>query len=178
VSRHALITKQYGPLFVRKPSPRDGLRALSVRQPWTSAIAYGDKRTENRGRATHYRGPLALHASLAVDWNAPEHAWTAAGLTPYRPGDPREAWRASLPLGAIIAVAEVVGCHPHWMCIKRDGPLKVNSCMRWGADGQFHWLLASVRPLAEPVPAKGMLGLWTVPEDAERAVRAQLGEDR
>jgi hypothetical protein len=61
------------------------------------------------------------------------------------------------------------------MCIKRDGPLRVNTCMRWGADGQFHWLLApDVRLLPTPVPAKGMLGLWKVPEDAERAVRAQL----
>jgi hypothetical protein len=152
------------------------VKALSIREPWASAIAYGDKRTENRGRATRYRGPIALHASLTVDWSAPAHAWTAAGLPPYEPGYPRGPWRKILYLGAIVAVAEIVGCHPHWMCIKRDGPLKVNSCTRWGEDGQFHWLLANVRPLADPVPARGMLGLWTVPEDADSAIRAQLGE--
>lgn len=152
------------------------LRALSVRQPWTSAITYGDKRTENRGRATHYRGLIALHASLTVDWDAPAYAWAAAGLTPYRPGGPRNAWRGSLPLGAIVAVAEIVGCHPHWMCIKVRSPGQFTSCMQWGADGQFHWILASVRPLADPVPCRGMLGLWTVPDEAERAVRAQIGE--
>ena len=151
------------------------MKALTIRQPWCAAIAHDSKRTENRSRATHYRGEFALHASLAVDWRAPDYAWTAAGLAPYRPGAPREAWTASLPLGAIIAVAEIVGCHPDWMCVKRVEPGVDTSCMRWGADVPFHWLLApTVRALAQPVPCKGALGLWTVPEDVESAVRAQL----
>jgi hypothetical protein len=39
--------------------------------------------------------------------------------------------------------------------------------------GQFHWELSGVRSLW-PVPCKGALGLWRLPEDAEKAVSAQL----
>jgi hypothetical protein len=50
-------------------------------------------------------------------------------------------------------------------------------CTPWSARGQFHIELANVRPLADPVPCKGMLGLWRLPEDVEKLVRTQLGED-
>ena len=46
------------------------LRALTVRQPWCSAMVIGDKRVENRSRRTRYRGMVALHAGLAIDWDA------------------------------------------------------------------------------------------------------------
>ena len=47
-------------------------------------------------------------------------------------------------------------------------------CSKWAQIDQWHWQLANVRPLAEPVPAKGALGLWKVPDDIESAVRGQL----
>jgi hypothetical protein len=46
-------------------------------------------------------------------------------------------------------------------------------CSPWSMSGQFHWELSGVRSLW-PVPCKGALGLWRLPEDAEKAVRAQL----
>jgi len=39
------------------------MKALSLWQPWASAIALGSKRIETRGWATSYRGPLAIHAA-------------------------------------------------------------------------------------------------------------------
>jgi hypothetical protein len=33
---------------------------------------------------------------------------------------------------------------------------------------------ANARPLAEPVPCKGALGLWWLPDDVDAQVRAQL----
>ena len=50
-------------------------------------------------------------------------------------------------------------------------------CSAWAAGGQWHWHLANVRPLADPVPCKGALGLWHLSDEVEKAVRAQLGED-
>jgi len=50
-------------------------------------------------------------------------------------------------------------------------------CSPWAVIGQYHWQLANVRPLAEPVPCKGALKLWCLPGDVEKLVRAQLGED-
>lgn len=154
------------------------MRALSIMQPWLNCIAYSDKRVENR----LWRAPdwiigkrIALAASRQPDWHAPGMAWTAAGLTSYTPGAPRKAWTASLTLGAVLAVATVTGCHPLYHICNPRGPVTV--CTKWSAWGQCHWLLGDVRPLADPVPCKGALGLWHLPEDAEKAVRAQLGED-
>ena len=156
------------------------IRALTVRQPWASAIAFGDKRVENRSWPTAYRGLLAIHAGASVDWDATEKAWPAAGLAPYVAGAPRKAWTASLPLGAVIAVAELAGCHddgtaPCLTPLGRQGRLVM--CSPWAQRFQWHWQLADVRPLREPVPCRGALGLWRLPADVEKAVRAQLSED-
>ena len=45
------------------------LRILTVRQPWAWAIIHGGKGVENRVRnvAGSYRGPVAIHAGLALD---------------------------------------------------------------------------------------------------------------
>lgn len=39
--------------------------ALTIKQPWASAIMAGLKRVENRTWRTDYRGPLAIHAGLS-----------------------------------------------------------------------------------------------------------------
>ena len=62
------------------------IKALTIKQPWASAIAFGDKRVENRSWPTAYRGLLAIHAGASIDWDAAEKAWPAAGLDPVRRG--------------------------------------------------------------------------------------------
>ena len=151
------------------------IRALSIKQPWASAIAFADKRVENRtwpAPSWIIGQRIALHASGQPAWDAPDMAWTAAGLTPYTPGAPRKAWTASLTLGAVVAVATVTDCHPLYHVCNPRGPVTV--CTPWSAWGQCHWLLDDVRTLPDPVPCKGALGLWRLPDDAEKAVRAQI----
>ena len=144
------------------------MRALSIQQPWASAIAYGPKRIENRS----WYPPvlpgtvLAIHASKGPDWDAPDKAWTAAGLTPYRDDAPRSAWTASLALGAVVAVAVLDDWH--------DGAKEPVPCSPWAARWQYHWLLIGVQALPEPVPCRGMLGLWRLPDEVEKLVREQL----
>ena len=153
------------------------IRALTIKQPWAGAITFGGKRVENRSWPTAYRGLLAIHAGVSVDWDAAEMAWPAAGLAPYVAGAPRKAWTASFPLGAVVAVAELTGCHTRYHICNPTG-IPQTVCSDWAQWGQCHWLLANVRPLPRPVPCKGMLGLWRLPEDVEKAVREQIGEDR
>ena len=151
------------------------MRALTVRQPWASAIASGQKTVENRSRRTRYRGLVALHSGLVIDWDATPMAWTAAGVAVreiYR----RPAWHLGLPLGAVIAVAELYGCH-QWPAAGSCNGRSRSPCSPWASLDQWHWQFKNVLPLATPVPCKGMLGLWRLPDDAEKAVRAQLSED-
>lgn len=147
------------------------LCALTVRQPWANAIAYGTKRVENRGWMLPERvvGQLiAIHAGKGHDMGVA--------------APPGCSWpEADLPLGAVVAVAEVIGCHHADTCVGGATTDELGTrghlwCSPWAVRGQFHIELASVRPLPDPVPCRGMLGLWRLPEDAERAVRAQLEE--
>lgn len=155
------------------------MKAITVRDPWGWAIAYAGKTTENRSRSTSYRGPVAIHVGLG--WDAAgaasdliQRAWAQwAANMPLRPGPgveysgyPGRLQRYGLWLdpGHVVAVAELVDCHPAAGC-----------CAPWGEPGSgYHLTLADVRRI-RPVPAKGQLGLpWNLPEDATAQVTAQL----
>jgi len=140
------------------------LRALTVRQPYAWAIAYGGKDVENRPRPLAYRGLLAIHAGKAVHREGLKDPRILGAIADRQ----FEIDEAASRLGAVIAVADLVGCHddateePH------------ASCSPWAVPGQRHLMLRNPRPLAKPVPCRGMLGLWRLPEDVEKAVREQL----
>lgn len=128
------------------------MKALTIKQPWAYAIAAGLKTVENRTRRTHHRGDIAIHSALTVDPKASLNV-----------GD--DADRSLFVRGAVLAVAEITGC-----CDCGD------RCTPWSqrGPGVFHWQVANVRRIPRPVPAKGALGLWTLSEDVEIPVRAQL----
>jgi hypothetical protein len=178
------------------------MRALSVRQPWAGCIAYLGKSPENRT----WRCPdrfigteVGIHAGQAVDetqaisvpvsgeeWAslfATRAEWDAWRF--WRLGrKPRDvaSWPPKLALGAVVAVATITGCHLHDMD-KHCGEYGIEACAgvlcsQWAQLEQWHWQLGDQRPLAEPIPCKGALGLWTVPEDVESAVRAQIEVSR
>jgi hypothetical protein len=133
------------------------------------------KDTENRSRRMCYRGPLLIHAGLAEpEWGD----FLVVRDTANRMGTPVTWTDERRSLGAILGTVEVTGCHHALDCGGRDRlpgrSLRWHGCSPWAQAGQFHITLADPHPLAEPVPARGMLGLWTVPEDIESAVRAQL----
>lgn len=153
------------------------LRALTVRPPWAQAIAFGGKAVENRTWPTAYRSLVAIHAGRSIDWAASPAAWRAAGVGEYRRGMDRHPWRP-LGSGTIIAVATLADCHDSVECMlpAASATRGATGCSPWAARGQWHWELADIQPLAEHVQCKGALGLWRLPEDAEKAVREQLEE--
>ena len=129
-------------------------KCLTVQQPFAWGIMAGQKKIENRGRPTKYRGPLWIHAGVSRS--------TLAGTTP-------EEWRvdeeagSNLPgcpefkdlvFGAILGVVDLVDCideeaafHPDYDSVHTLGP--------------WCWVLANVRPLKKPIlGVKGQLGIW------------------
>lgn len=111
------------------------IRALTIRQPWASLIAFHGKTVENRTWPTRWRGTVLIHAANTAD---PHHPFNPDQVT----------WNQVR--GAVIAVATLEDCHAD------DG-----MCTFWSEDGAFHWVLGDIRPLAEPVACSGRLGLWT-----------------
>ena len=144
------------------------MKVISLWQPWASLIATGAKKIETRSWSTNYRGPLAIHA--AKTWNADcefyMHTWhIQGGLAPLM-GRPLDLTGSSypdikgeqLPKGLIIATCNLVNCIPTDEFTQKQIEFEKN----FGdfTPGRFGWILEDVKPLAEPIPAKGMQGLW------------------
>lgn len=141
-----------------------------MRQPWAYAIIHGGKDVENRSRniAGTYRGLVAIHAakSRLATFDA-----LHAGLWPYRP-------RAHT-LGAIIGVVDLVDVHSPATDLRRDDFCQTamgDLCSVWAEIEAWHLVLANARPLAEPIPYRGALGLRTLPDDVAADVVAGIRE--
>lgn len=88
----------------------------------------------------------------------------------------------ALPLGAVIAVAALDDV----MRFDRKSLTEVRRRARGGelppheADfgdfsaGRYGWILKEVKPLSEPIPTRGMLGLWEVPKELEIAIERRI----
>jgi len=133
--------------------------ALTLQQPWATAVAEFGKDIENRS----WRPPsrvigqrIAIHAGRVFD--EPGARWIlernlAPGCTI------GQLWMA--PRGYIVATAIVLS-------------VRVDSGSPW-FHGPVGWELREVRRLSPPVLARGAQGLWRLsPADADRVLAAQL----
>ncbi len=148
------------------------MKALSIMQPWATLIAQGAKRIETRGWATSYRGPLAIHASKGL----PGWVVDIVGGEPQFANALGNQALGDLPRGCIIATCQLVSVKfitataEGWDWIGPTGgrfsyPItdQERAFGNYTEPGYYAWLLADVRPLDAPVPAKGALGLWEAP---------------
>lgn len=132
------------------------MRALTIRQPWAAAIAFADKRVENRTWPTSYRGPILIHAGKSLDRRSgPMVASALRGL--------------QLERGAVLAVARIVGCH--------DSTDEKTPCTPWSATGLFHHVLDEVTALPLPISWPGAQGLWIPSPGLMDLVREQLSAE-
>jgi hypothetical protein len=153
------------------------MKALTIWQPYASLLACGAKRFETRSWPTQYRGSIALHAAKKTfDTNLyinRELRSMAEDL-----GLPDIYSFDTLPLGAIIATAELVDCHkiharfgdghPEIMLMPQEEPGNPYNVAITGnellfgdyAPGRYAWELTNVKPLPEPIPARGKQGIW------------------
>lgn len=139
------------------------MKALSLTQPWASAVALGVKQWETRSWPTRFRGEVCIHAAKGFPRWAKDFASTelTLGRLPAR-----------LPLGAIICVCELTECRQ----TETVAP-EVSAIERLYGDyspGRYAFKLENVRVLTEPVPARGALGFWAVEWDEAVAVTRQF----
>ncbi len=150
------------------------MKAITLTQPWATLVALGAKRIETRSWSTRYRGPLAIHAGAGLG-----PVGGAQGLMELCRSEPFRATLLAagmlgtpeLPRGAIVATCELVEIYQIPDHTPLTGFYADDSSRRWDltdqerafgdyAPGRYAWLLADVKPLATPIPAKGALGLW------------------
>lgn len=110
-----------------------GLPAISIRQPWVYAIFHLNKDVENRSWRTHYRGPLLIHAAMAID---PDGVKMIGRRAP-----------SDLDRGKIIGIVDLVD-------------VVATSRSAW-RDRRFAWGFVLEHPrLIPPIPCRGMQGLF------------------
>jgi hypothetical protein len=110
------------------------MRALTVKQPWASLIASGEKRIENRS----WRPPaeligqrIAIHAGAS--WDKRGETFTAA-----RKGE--------LPQGRVVCTAVI------------DRVVEASDDRFW--IGPLGWVLRDVHPVDDAPEVRGGLSLW------------------
>lgn len=134
------------------------MKVLSVRQPWADLIVIGWKDIENRSRATHYRGPLLIHASQTVDTGA------RAALLEELAADGDEeslAYFGGDPvIGAIVGIVNLTDC-------------VTESKSEW-FEGPYGYILEDSLPFDQAIDVKGKLGIWDLPAELEEEVKEAI----
>jgi hypothetical protein len=134
-------------------------KALSVRAPWWWFILHAGKDIENRDWPTKFRGTVYVHASKW--WSLAEIGQCVAdAFFGCLKGDVLgvEVFRSKIDFGAMkLARGCIVGTVDIVRCVDRsDSP--------WFF-GKHGFVLANPVAFAKPVPCKGMLGFFAVPDD-------------
>lgn len=162
------------------------MKAVSLWQPWATAIALGAKRFETRSWGTRYRGPLAIHAAKRCNKDEiedflllPGFSAALAPIAECRTILGRERLRRALPFGAIVATCELADCIPtvlldaadldkprRWAS-RRDAGTWTERQMGDFRTGRVAWRLENVRKLDKPIPWRGAQGLFEVELPAE-----------
>ena len=134
------------------------MKCLTIRQPWATLIALGEKQIETRSWRTAYRGELAIHAGMQVNK-------AICRTEPYQSLLARYGYTAdNLPTGKIIAVSRLADCCEVTPELAKQGWPGCNEYVFGNyAEGRYAWKLEEVVPLAHPIPAKGRLGFWEYP---------------
>lgn len=131
------------------------MRALSVRQPWVWSIFHIGKDVENRDWSTRVRGRVAIHASKTMTRDDYEGCLATchhiSRIWPFPP-DLALPRRADLTFGALIGTVEIVDC-------------VASSTSPWFF-GEFGFVLREPRLFQQPIPWRGSLGFFNVPDDA------------
>lgn len=153
------------------------MKAITLHQPWATAIARGYKRFETRSWGTQYRGPIAIHAGKQTDFDELDYLREL----PHIPD------MGVVENGCIVAVAYLFMVYltipggelmvdadqqATTYLLPKDGTLEV--ALGNYTPNRYVWQLNNVTPLAAPIYCRGYQGLWDVPDRFTAEMRKQL----
>lgn len=135
------------------------MKAISLWQPWATAMAIGKKQNETRAWATSYRGDLLICAAARKP-----AVWERELLH----------GENNLPLGCALCVVELYSCEIIVKAPDDEDEAKLGDYSL----GRFAWRTRRLRVLEEPIPWKGKQGIWTLSDEEERRVRMSIAKKK
>lgn len=153
------------------------MKAISIWQPWASAIAVGSKHYETRSWQfpKSLKGQvIAIHASKRWPREGRDYAAELKAL------GVDLGYDETPPLGSVVAVAMLGECLPTEALFGPDynNPVIPNreawieySLGNYGPY-RFAWELTNIVKL-DPIPCIGRQGFWNLEQEVERAIREQ-----
>ncbi len=129
--------------------------ALSLLQPWASLVMMGVKTVETRSWSTAYRGSLMIHASKGKAGSL------FASEPPFKKYIPDFN---KLPFGCILGKVTLEQIYPMEAFDMADESINRLTLEEKAfgdySSGRYAWVLTEPQVFLEPVPARGMPGLW------------------
>lgn len=136
--------------------------ALSLTQPWATLMAIGAKLNETRSWPVSYRGWFAVHASKGF----PSACRALCSQEPFKAALARAGYKddTELPRGQVIAVTRLLECVRTEKLVEEM--LLKGDEVDFGdySSGRFAFRTAGVRRLRAPIPMKGALSFWKMPQ--------------
>jgi activating signal cointegrator 1 len=121
------------------------VRALTIHEPYASLIINKLKRFETRGRKTHIRGLVAIHAAKKLMDEEGAEIAEQYGLKPQ--------------YGKIVGIVDLTDCIPS----EQFGELLLHPeeiVTGDFSDGRYAWEMKVKEKFENPIPAKGQQGFW------------------
>lgn len=143
------------------------MKAISLWQPWASAVADGSKRNETRHWPTNYRGDLVIcSAKRSLD---------TIGLAVARE---HNIPLTAMKFGYALCIVEVFDClQTDVIAYFRKPIAKAELELGDYTPGRFVWLTRNLRKLRTPVPVIGRQGFWNLPDDVVERITANLPKE-
>jgi hypothetical protein len=138
----------------------DLMKALTLTQPWASLMAKKAKQIETRSWATHYRGPLVIHASAAF----PKAARQLCERAEFYKGLGGKT-AADLPRARCLCIVDVIGCFRVEEMYKAEFVMgeKLTAAEAAFGDysaGRYAWVTRYVTMVDDPGPTEGGQRIW------------------
>ena len=132
------------------------MKAISLWQPWASAMALGWKRNKTRAWATKYRGPLLIHAAKKViGWPSFDIQSLFDGIA-FQPSD--------LPRGVILCRVNLIDCKKIFI---HNRPKGIERALGDYTPGRFMWITEKLQ-IFDPIPFCGSQRFFDVPDEMLR----------
>ena len=153
------------------------MKALTIKQPWATLIALGEKKIETRSWSTKYRGPLLIHAGKSVDKLAMKTLCIKEALAEHG-----IYCAEDLPTGCIIAKSNLddvcrvekandilkqawtMDKDGHMVLLAQNKEYDFGGYISELGKRRYGWNLSNIQSI-NPIYCKGQLSLWEYKEE-------------